>query len=285
MKKDFLFIPEKYSAKNNISIKTVGILLLTLFSILLSTWFLFRINPTIIFVGLTTIYYLFSLLFKLYLVSSLTTIYYLFSLLFKLYLVSNSKNSDILKISEKDIKNINNKKLPYYSILIPLYREKEIVKQLLAEIKNMDWPKNKLDVKILLEEDDKDTIEYIKNEKLPNYFDIIIIPNSYPKTKPKALNVGMLRIKGKYITIYDAEDKPEKDQLKKAYLSFQKLPYMLRRLDMKILSIFILLTPFIFYIFSLYTGKSHKGSKFFSLWKMEHKIWPYYATLCSDDFS
>lgn len=205
VKKDALFIPEKYSAKNNISVRTIGLLLLILFSILLGIWLLFGINPIIIFIGLTTIYYLFSLLFKL-------------------YLVSNSKNSDILKISEKDIKDINNKKLPHYSILIPLYREKEIVKQLLAEIKNMDWPKDKLDVKILLEEDDKDTIGYIKNEKLPNYFDIIIVPNSYPKTKPKALNVGMMRIKGKYVTIYDAEDMPEKDQLKKAYLSFQKLP-------------------------------------------------------------
>jgi len=53
---------------------------------------------------------------------------------------------------------------------------------------------------------------------------VLITPQSYPKTKPKACNFGLINAKGKYVVIYDAEDKPEPDQLKKAILAFQRLP-------------------------------------------------------------
>lgn len=129
-----------------------------------------------------------------------------------------------LRFSEEDIASIDESKLPVYTLLIPVYKEKEVVQQLIDRIQNMDYPKYKLDVRILLEENDPETISLVKSMNLPSYFTCIVVPSSKPQTKPKACNYGLLRAKGEYVVIYDAEDRPEPDQLKKAYLAFHQLP-------------------------------------------------------------
>jgi cellulose synthase/poly-beta-1,6-N-acetylglucosamine synthase-like glycosyltransferase len=54
-------------------------------------------------------------------------------------------------------------------------------------------------------------------------FEPIIVPEGQVKTKPRACNYGLIRANGEYVTIYDAEDDPEPDQLKKALISFQRM--------------------------------------------------------------
>ena len=75
---------------------------------------------------------------------------------------------------------------------------------------------------MLLEADDLETIMAAKEIKLPSYFTTLVVPKSIPKTKPKACNYGLIRSQGKYVVIYDAEDRPSTDQLKKVYLTFEK---------------------------------------------------------------
>ena len=89
-------------------------------------------------------------------------------------------------------------------------------------LKKMDYPQNKLDVVLLLEEDDTETLEAAKTHAPPINWRFLRIPNSIPKTKPKACNYGLFFARGKYLTIYDAEDIPEPDQLKKAVIAFKK---------------------------------------------------------------
>ncbi len=150
---------------------------------------------------------------------------YLLMALGKFYIVmKGTRNDRQLRFSKEDIEAIDEHDLPIYTILIPVYKEKEVIHHLLQRISAMDYPKYKLEVRILLEEDDKDTIETIRNMKLPNYFIPVVVPYSLPKTKPKACNYGLITCKGEYVVIYDAEDRPEPDQLKKAYLAFKKLP-------------------------------------------------------------
>ena len=48
------------------------------------------------------------------------------------------------------------------------------------------------------------------------------MPPSQPRTKPKALNFGLLRARGELITIYDAEDRPEPLQLRRAVVAFSR---------------------------------------------------------------
>src|SRR5204862_21976 len=102
------------------------------------------------------------------------------------------------------------------------------VRTLLKYISAMDYPKYKLDVRILLEENDPETIAAVREMERSNEFDIefsaIVVPQSKPQTKPKACNYGLLQAHGEYVVIYDAEDRPEPDQLKKVYLSFTSLP-------------------------------------------------------------
>lgn len=112
--------------------------------------------------------------------------------------------------------------LPAYTILVPLYKESEVAEKIVRHISALDYPKNKLDVKILLEPDDPQTLAAIQSTGLPEFCDVIICPNSQPKTKPKACNHGLARAIGEFTVIYDAEDRPEPDQLKKAVVAFRK---------------------------------------------------------------
>jgi cellulose synthase/poly-beta-1,6-N-acetylglucosamine synthase-like glycosyltransferase len=111
--------------------------------------------------------------------------------------------------------------LPIYSILVPVYKEPEVVPQLLAALARLDYPPEKLDVLILLEEHDTETIAQAKASKPPSFFRFIYVPKSLPQTKPKACNYGLHFCRGEYVTIYDAEDIPEPDQLKAAVRAFR----------------------------------------------------------------
>ncbi len=157
------------------------------------------------------------------LITLLTTLYFI-DLFFNLFLtIRTLKNPSEIRISKKDIARLNDKYLPVYTIFCPLYKERQMLPQFTEAISKLDWPKDKLDVQLLLEEDDKQTIAEVKKMQLPPYFNVIITPDGEPKTKPKACNYGLNHAKGKYDVIYDAEDKPELDQLKKAFLAFNRL--------------------------------------------------------------
>ncbi len=155
-------------------------------------------------------------------ISILSFIYFL-DLFFGLFLVLKSLHfPPEIKISDDHLKNIKDGYLPRYTILCPLYREAKVLPTFVENIGKLDYPKDKLEVLLLLEEDDENTIEAAKKLDLPDYFKIAIVPDSQPKTKPKACNYGLKIATGEFIVIYDAEDRPEPTQLKKAYLSFQE---------------------------------------------------------------
>ncbi len=155
-------------------------------------------------------------------IAILSVIYFL-DLLFGLFLVLKSLHfPPEVQISDKRIKRLNEASLPTYTILCPLYKESQVLPKFIKNIERLDWPKKKLEILLLLEEDDKQTIEAANKLALPDYFKIIIVPDGNPKTKPKACNYGLTKATGEYVVIYDAEDAPEPSQLKKAYLAFQE---------------------------------------------------------------
>ena len=109
-----------------------------------------------------------------------------------------------------------------YTILLPLYKEANIVSKLVKAMISLTYPKELLQILILLEADDKETIDAIYQKKLPPYFFVLIVPNHGPKTKAKACNYGLRYATGKYLVIYDAEDIPATDQLLLAIQAFEK---------------------------------------------------------------
>lgn len=158
-------------------------------------------------------------------VVAILSILYLIDAIFNIYVVTKSLKSDQeINVSDEETALLDEKELPIYTILCPLYKEAHVVPQFLEGISKLDWPKEKLDVMFLLEEDDTETIAEFDKMNLPFYARTVVVPDSQPKTKPKACNYGLSYAKGKYLVIFDAEDIPDPLQLKKAYLGFQKAP-------------------------------------------------------------
>lgn len=117
--------------------------------------------------------------------------------------------------------------VPVYSILVPLYREERAISGLLRALEALEWPVEKLDIRLIVDRDDELTINTLRRMKLPPHFHVIAVkPDPYLRSKPRVLNAALCTAKGEFVTIYDAEDRPEPDQLKKAYALFQKYPDM-----------------------------------------------------------
>ncbi|MDW8294745.1 MAG: glycosyltransferase [Aquificaceae bacterium] len=150
-------------------------------------------------------------------------VFYMVSVGFKLLIsVVGSKSEMEQFVTEEEVRALEEKDLPVYTILVPVYKEPEVIGILIESLKKVDYPQNKLDIILLLEEDDAETLEAAKRHAPPTNWRFLTIPHSIPKTKPKACNYGLFFARGKYLTIYDAEDIPEPDQLKKAVVAFRK---------------------------------------------------------------
>lgn len=127
-------------------------------------------------------------------------------------------------VTDAEIASVDERHLPIYTILVPLYKEAGIVQRLVRDINALDYPRTRLDVKLLCEEDDDETIDKIISLQLPPHFHLVVVPDSLPKTKPKACNYGLQLATGTHCVIFDAEDRPDPDQLKKALLAFDHVP-------------------------------------------------------------
>ncbi|MEF3304027.1 glycosyltransferase family 2 protein [Paenibacillus sp. GYB003] len=142
---------------------------------------------------------------------------------FMIILYGTRENAQIC-ITPEEIELIDERTLPVYTILVPMYKESEVIPQLLDNIEKLDYPKAKLDVRLLIEEDDIEAQRMLEEMKLPPYYTTIVVPDSLPKTKPKACNYGLIRARGEYVVIFDAEDRPDPDQLKKVHAAFLRSP-------------------------------------------------------------
>ncbi|MEA1925806.1 MAG: glycosyltransferase [Patescibacteria group bacterium] len=188
---------------------------------------------TILFI-LITVLFVWPMISAIILVGILSAIYFIDVFLNIFLVIKSLGNPPELKSTARQLKNLDHEELPVYSILCPLYQEANILPAFVKAISQLDWPKDKLDVMLLLEENDRETIETAKSMQLPEFFRIVIVPHSMPKTKPKACNYGLCHARGEYVVIYDAEDVPDPLQLKKAYLGFQKSPSSVRCLQAKL---------------------------------------------------
>ncbi|MAU66076.1 glycosyltransferase family 2 protein [Hyphomonas sp.] len=110
--------------------------------------------------------------------------------------------------------------LPVYTILIALKDEAAIVPQLAKAIAALDYPQDRIDLKLLIEEADPGTKAAVMAQAWPAGAELLVVPAGEPQTKPRALNYGLARARGTYVVVYDAEDRPHPGQLKAAVLAF-----------------------------------------------------------------
>src|SRR6185437_6121623 len=110
--------------------------------------------------------------------------------------------------------------LPVYTVIVAMYREGAVIPKLVAGLNAFDYPKAKLDIKLVIEAGDEETLSAIMAQRLPPRFDVVIAPPGKPRTKPRALNVALDVARGELVCVYDAEDEPAPDQLRRAAARF-----------------------------------------------------------------
>jgi cellulose synthase/poly-beta-1,6-N-acetylglucosamine synthase-like glycosyltransferase len=111
---------------------------------------------------------------------------------------------------------------PTISILVALYRESDIAARLVRRLARLDYPEDRLDVILAVEADDATTRDALAAAALPPWMRIVVVPEGRVKTKPRALNHALDHARGTIIGVYDAEDAPEPDQLRKVVAHFRR---------------------------------------------------------------
>ncbi|MBL8580004.1 MAG: glycosyltransferase [Mesorhizobium sp.] len=114
--------------------------------------------------------------------------------------------------------------MPVYSLLVALYREAEVAPELVSALERIEWPRSKLDIKLVCEADDDDTLRALRALQLPSHMEIVEVPPSEPRTKPKALAYALPLARGEFVALYDAEDHPHPNQLLHAWQTFRESP-------------------------------------------------------------
>ncbi|NET71334.1 MAG: glycosyltransferase [Sphaerospermopsis sp. SIO1G2] len=154
------------------------------------------------------------------------SIFFLATIMLKVCLLLVGKRARTSLQHLCDVPMIADDELPIYTVLLPLFQEASSVAGIIASIERIDYPRSKLDVKFITEADDEETIRAIKAAMLPTYIDLITVPYAAPQTKPKACNYAMHFAKGEFVGIYDAEDVPDPQQLRRSVALFRHYPHV-----------------------------------------------------------
>ena len=158
--------------------------------------------------------------------SALITLIYTCTFFFRFLLtwIGADRRVDIT-VGPSEVAALQDHDLPMFTVLVPMYKESEVLPILVDSMRRLDYPRAKLDVKLVLEAGDHETIEAAKALQAESLFEIIRVPHSQPKTKPKACNYALRFARGEYTVVFDAEDIPERDQLKKVVATFRREPH------------------------------------------------------------
>jgi cellulose synthase/poly-beta-1,6-N-acetylglucosamine synthase-like glycosyltransferase len=153
------------------------------------------------------------------------TAFYLASLVYRLLMFRAALEApENVVVSDAEARAISGRRLPMYTVLVPAYREPEVIAGLLESLSRLEYPAHRLDIKLLLEADDPATLEAVVQAEPGANVEVVRILPSEPRTKPKACNVGLGRARGRFVTVYDAEDRPDPLQLRRAVAAFWRLP-------------------------------------------------------------
>lgn len=129
----------------------------------------------------------------------------------------------VLRVSDEEALALSDDELPKYTLLLPVYDEPDIVETLVQGIGQIDYPRDKLEVLLIMEADDEATISAFHGAEF-DWITPVLVPPSDPRTKPKACNYALSQhvIDSELTTIYDAEDIPDPLQLRRVVAAFSK---------------------------------------------------------------
>jgi cellulose synthase/poly-beta-1,6-N-acetylglucosamine synthase-like glycosyltransferase len=154
--------------------------------------------------------------------NAVMSVFYLGNFAFKGILVFVGGARTINDTIAIEARALREDELPVFTVLVPMYKEPAMLPMLAQSLRALDYPLGKLDIKLVLEASDHETIEVASKLGLEGMFEVIRVPPSHPQTKPKACNFALQFARGEFLVIYDAEDRPEPDQLRKVVATFRK---------------------------------------------------------------
>ena len=181
--------------------KVIGVVLLIVVAVLAVIW---PLATLMVLIGIASVVFLASTLFKFFVA------------------LRGSRYDLVARVRRDEIDALRDDDLPMYTVLVPVFREARIVGRLVENLGRLDYPTSKLEVIILVEEEDAETRDAIAESEPPSHFIVVTVPKGTPQTKPRACNVGLEVARGEFLVIYDAEDAPEPDQLKKTVIAFAR---------------------------------------------------------------
>ena len=150
---------------------------------------------------------------------------YLATVLHRISLVRASLEDDpSVRVNDAAARALPDDELPVYTVLVPAYGEPEVLPDLIRSLERLEYPADKLDVKLLLETGDRPTIRAALAIETDLPVDVLVVPPGEPRTKPRALDYGLKFARGELVTIYDAEDHPEPLQLRRVVVAFRRSP-------------------------------------------------------------
>ena len=126
----------------------------------------------------------------------------------------------VANVPEAPLPLLSDDELPVYTVVAAVYREADVIADLVNALNAFDYPKSKLDIKIVVEQRDLETIRRVAGLRLPACYEVIVAPPGEPRTKPRALNIALSSARGELLVVYDAEDAPSPGQLRLAASRF-----------------------------------------------------------------
>jgi cellulose synthase/poly-beta-1,6-N-acetylglucosamine synthase-like glycosyltransferase len=152
------------------------------------------------------------------------TVVYVVMVTFRFSLFVRSTKTDVVVVvTDEEARAVADELLPVYTVLIPAFHEPEVINHLIEHVARIEYPPDRLDIKVLIEADDNETIDAIGDADPGQHFELVFVPPSDPRTKPKALNYGLSLAKGDLVAVYDAEDIPDPLQLRRAAIAMGRL--------------------------------------------------------------
>lgn len=143
------------------------------------------------------------------------------SLFFAMVVIRIAASRERAPVSiDAGLPGMNDRDLPIYTVIVPLYREARVFGQLVRALEALDYPRAKLQAMLVIEADDPQMAAAVAGARVPGFCEVVVAPPGLPRTKPRALNIALPLARGAFTVVYDAEDVPEPDQLRAAVATF-----------------------------------------------------------------
>ena len=115
-------------------------------------------------------------------------------------------------------------RLPVVSVMVPIFHEEEIATRLVRRLSRLAYPKELLDIVLVMEDEDDTTRQTLARTRLPPWMRVVTVPRGAVQTKPRALNYALEFCRGTIVGVWDAEDAPEPQQIHKVVQRFHERP-------------------------------------------------------------